>query len=342
MSSPVVQQNINLQSFNTFGIHAKSRFFSSVKSIDELQTLLQDSTWKSLPTFILGGGSNILLTQDYPGLVIKNEIMGINRIKENDDHVWLKIGAGENWHDLVMHCVAQGLGGIENLSLIPGTVGAAPIQNIGAYGVELCDVFQELEAVRIADGNTIIFKNDQCEFGYRASIFKSSHKNQFVIATVTLRLNKNPQFNTSYGAVREVLDEMKINEITLKAVSDAVIQIRRSKLPDPNIIGNAGSFFKNPIVSQEQFVQLQKSYTNMPHFSEKSSDAIKIPAGWLIEQCGWKGKRLGNVGVYDKQALVLVNYGSGTGADIQDLARQIQASVNARFGIELTPEVNII
>jgi len=342
MLSLNIQENIDLRHFNTFGIHAKARFFITVRSLEELRILLQEPQWQALPRFILGGGSNILFTRDYEGLVIKNEIMGITRFHEDDNYVCLKVGAGENWHEFVLYCVAQGYGGIENLSLIPGTVGAAPIQNIGAYGAEIKDVFQELEAVGIADGVIQQFDNQKCEFGYRNSIFKSSHKNQFIIGNVTLRLSKNPIFNTSYGAIQTVLQDMKIKELTLKSVSDAVMHIRRSKLPDPKMIGNAGSFFKNPIILENQFIELQKKYPHIPHFSEGSPDLIKVPAGWLIEQCGWKGKRLGEVGVYDKQALVIVNYGSGTGADIQELARQIQASVFERFAVRLIPEVVMV
>lgn len=342
MTNPTVQQNIDLAAFNTFGIHVRARHFTAVQTLEELQSLLKDPQWQNTPKFILGGGSNILFTGDYAGLVIKNEIKGITQVAEDNEHVWLKIGAGENWHQIVLHCINQGLGGIENLSLIPGTVGAAPIQNIGAYGVELKDVFHELEAVAISTGNTKIFTNDACQFGYRESIFKSTHKDQFVIANVTLCLNKKLTFNTSYEALQKTLKEMNITELTLKSVSDAVIHVRSSKLPDPKIIGNAGSFFKNPTLVENQFIELQKKFPTIPHFPAESSDMTKISAGWLIEQCGWKGKRIGDVGVYDKQALVIVNFGAGTGAAIQDLVQQIQASVYQRFGVQLTPEVNIL
>lgn len=337
-----IQHNINLRSLNTFGIPVSSRFFTVIKQIDELQTLLRADTFRDVPKLVLGGGSNILFTQDFAGLTIKNEIAGIECVAETDDHVLLRVGAGENWHELVLHCIEQGYAGIENLSLIPGTVGAAPIQNIGAYGVELSDVFCELTAVDVMSGEVKTFQHEQCRFGYRESVFKSIYKNQYVIATVTLRLQKKPQFNLSYGALQTTLDEMNVKELTLKAVSQAVMHIRRSKLPDPKEIGNAGSFFKNPVISSEQFAALQKQFANIPHFPTATTDAVKISAGWLIEQCGWKGKRLGEVGVHDKQALVIVNYGAGTGAAVQDLVQKIQQSVRERFGVQLTPEVNIL
>lgn len=337
-----IQQNIDLSPFNTFGIHARARYFSAIHSLEDLSTLLQDPRYKSVPKLILGGGSNILFTQDFDGLVIKNEIIGIETVSEDADHIWLKVGAGQNWHEFVLYCVAHGLGGVENLSLIPGTVGAAPIQNIGAYGVELKDVFHELEAVRLADGEIEVFNADSCQFGYRESVFKSIYKNQFVITSVTLRLDKNPVFNTSYDALQKTLKEKNVTQLSLKDISDAVIQIRRSKLPDPKEIGNAGSFFKNPIIPEAQFIELKKQFPNVAHFATESSEFTKISAGWLIEQCGWKGRRIGEVGVYDKQALVIVNYGAGTGAEIQNLVKQIQKSVFDKFDVNLTPEVNLI
>lgn len=342
MALPTIHENIDLQSFNTFGIHATAHYFTTIRTLEDITFLLNDTHWKGFSKFILGGGSNILFTEDYEGLIIKNEIMGIECIAEDTDFVWLKVGAGENWHSFVLYCIEQGYAGVENLSLIPGTVGAAPIQNIGAYGVELKDIFHNLEAVRIEDGNVAIFNHKECQFAYRDSIFKKTHRNQYIIANITLRLSKKPMFNLTYGAIKEVLHAMDPNKLTLKAVSDAVIQIRRSKLPDPKFIGNAGSFFKNPIISHNEFLQLQRNYSNIPFFSEDSLDLVKVPAGWLIEQCGWKGKRVGDIGVYDKQALVIVNYGRGTGAAIQELAQKIQESVYERFGLRLIPEVNII
>lgn len=342
MQTYFIHENKDLKPYNTFGIQVASRFFSAIKNTEELRSLLQNPTFKNMPIFLLGGGSNVLFTQNFSGLVIKNEIKGIDLIKEDNDHIWLRVGAGENWHELVMHCVNHGYGGIENLSLIPGTVGAAPIQNIGAYGVELKDVFHQLEAMRVDDGALVTFSHQQCEFGYRDSVFKTKFKNQFVITHVTLRLLKKPNFNISYGALQEVLQKNNISELTLKAVSDAVMTVRRSKLPDPQLIGNAGSFFKNPVIPESDFHRWQNKFPTIPHFSTNSADFVKISAGWLIEQCGWKGKRQGDVGTYDKQALVIVNYGSGTGAAIQQFAQQIQQSVFDTFRIQLTPEVNII
>jgi UDP-N-acetylmuramate dehydrogenase len=340
MPRPTIQQNIDLYAFNTFGIRAVTQYFSAIDSPDQLQLLLQAPECQALPKLVLGGGSNILFTQDYAGLVVKNEIRGIQCIGEDEEHVFLKVGAGENWHELVLYCIANNYAGIENLSLIPGTVGAAPIQNIGAYGVELKDVFHELEAVNYT-GTLKTFTNTECRFGYRDSIFKAK-TNEYIIANVTLRLQKKPIFNVNYGTLLQALKAMNHKELTIKAISDAVIEIRRSKLPDPRVVGNAGSFFKNPLISKELFVQIQKNFSDVPYFPEKNSDSVKIPAGWLIEQCGWKGKRLGNIGIYDKQALVIVNYGAGTGAEIWQLAQQIQHSVFEKFGIQLVPEVNVL
>ncbi len=342
MLTAQIQQNIDLRTLNTFGIQASARYFAALKDTTEFSTLMQLPEWQQLPKFILGGGSNVLFTQQFTGLIIKNEMMGIHRLAEDDDHVWLQVGAGENWHTFVLYCIEQGLGGVENLSLIPGTVGAAPIQNIGAYGVELCDVFEELTALDMASGVSKIFSREACQFGYRDSVFKSLYKNQYLITCVTLRLNKKPQFNLSYGALQQTLQDMHVTEPTLRTISEAVMQIRRSKLPDPAVLGNAGSFFKNPIIALQQFTALKNEFALMPHFEGDSPSTVKISAGWMIEQCGWKGKRVGEVGVYDKQALVLVNYGAGTGADIQQLVAHIQQSVFARFGVQLMPEVNII
>lgn len=345
MNMPIsfaIRQDACLKSFNTFGIDAKARYFTSVQSIHDFNLLLSDPSFQSIPKLILGDGSNILFTQDYLGLVIKNEIKGIQILSEDDEHVYIKVGAGENWHDFVMYCIERGYSGIENLSLIPGTVGAAPIQNIGAYGVELCDVFCELEAVHLSDGTLQTFSRTECQFGYRDSVFKNKFKNQYAILSVTIRLSKKPKFCVEYGNVRETLEIMQVKELSSRAVSDAVIHIRRSKLPDPKQLGNAGSFFKNPIISHAQFVALQNQFPTIPHFSTPNTDEIKIPAAWLIEQCGWKGKRLGEIGVYDKQALILVNYGAGTGASIQKLAQDIQQSVQEKFAIDLMPEVNFV
>lgn len=336
-----IQKDVSLQAYNTFGMSVHAHHFASIHNEAQLKQILSDSHWQQQSKLILGGGSNLLFTQDVAGLVIKMNIKGIEKIKEDDDHVWLQVGAGEDWHQLVRYCVEHGYGGIENLSLIPGTVGAAPIQNIGAYGVELRQTFEHLNAIQISDGKAVTFNHRDCEFGYRDSVFKHRFKNQFIITSVTLRLDKKPEFILSYGAVQKTLENMAIEHIDLRAISNAIIQIRQRKLPDPKIIGNAGSFFKNPEIPPQQFSDLQQYHPSMPSYPTDNSH-IKVPAGWLIEQCGWKGKRVGNVGVHDKQSLVLVNHGQGTGKEIQQLAAQIQDSVQSKFQILLQPEVNIV
>lgn len=338
MKTPLIHDNFSLKNLHTFGIDVKSRFYAKADSIETLQKILNSSVSLDHPQFILGGGSNILFTEDFNGLTIGVRIPKIKLVREDADHVWIEVGAGENWHHLVKYCVEQNWGGIENLALIPGTVGATPIQNIGAYGVELKDVFEELVALKILDKTLHVFKNPDCKFGYRDSIFKTSHKNQFVICSIVLRLDKKPQFHLGYGALTEIIGD---NKPTLKSVMNAVIQIRTSKLPNPQEIGNAGSFFKNPEITIDAFNLLKQAYPDMPNYPLDST-RIKIPAGWLIEQCGWKGKRFGNMGVYPKQALVLVNYGGATGAQIKELAEKIQASVYEKFAIQLVAEVNIL
>ena len=297
--------------------------------------------FKDREKLILGGGSNILLTRDVSGVVIKNSIKGIERIKEDDRHVWIKAGAGEVWHDLVMYCIRNDLAGIENLSLIPGCVGAGPMQNIGAYGVELKDVFDELHAMQISDFQVRKFNNHECKFGYRESIFKNKLKAQYIITSVTLRLNRQPVFNTKYGAIEQELQRMGVTELSVKAISDAVINIRRSKLPDPAVLGNAGSFFKNPEVTLEHYGQLKADHPDIVAYPTHAGK-MKLAAGWLIEQAGWKGKRVGNTGSHKDQALVLVNYGNATGNEIYKLALDIKDSVFQKFGVNIEPEVNII
>ncbi|SDK76247.1 UDP-N-acetylmuramate dehydrogenase [Catalinimonas alkaloidigena] len=331
-----------LKALNTFGIEAYAAYFAVVRDVPTLQELLRDETLRNLPLLILGGGSNLLFTQEvFEGLVLKMEIGGITEVKQDEEHVWLKAGAGERWHEVVMRTIELGLSGIENLSLIPGTVGAAPMQNIGAYGVEIKEVFESLEAVRIADGSLHQFDAEACRFGYRESIFKNEAKGQYIITSVTMRLNRQPVYNVSYGAIKDTLSEMGVDALSVRAVSEAVIQIRQSKLPDPVQIGNAGSFFKNPEIDEADFLRLQQQYPQVPHYPT-TPGRVKVPAGWLIDQCGWKGRRLGNVGVHDKQALVLVNLGGAKGSEVKALAEQIQQSVQERFGIALTPEVNFI
>jgi UDP-N-acetylmuramate dehydrogenase len=336
----VPEQHVNLLPHTTFHIAAFARYFARVHSKEGLNGLLSAADAFG-PMMVLGGGSNILMTKDFDGLVLKNEISGIDIIKEDDQHVYLRAGAGENWHGLVRFCVEHNYAGIENLSLIPGNVGASPMQNIGAYGVEIKDVFHELEAVHIADRTTRIFSKEECAFGYRESIFKGKFKNQFVITQVTLRLNRQPVFHTSYGAISQELERMGVKDLSIAAISQAVINIRTSKLPDPDEIGNAGSFFKNPLVGNEQFEELKKNFPAIVGFPAGTAHT-KLAAGWLIEQCGWKGYRKGDAGCYQKQALVLVNYGKATGQEIFELSEEIILSVKKQFGVVLEREVNII
>ncbi|MFN4146995.1 MAG: UDP-N-acetylmuramate dehydrogenase [Runella sp.] len=336
-----IQSYVSLKPYNTFGIEATARYFVEIDNEQDIQTLYQLPDFQNLPLLILGGGSNLLFTQDFGGWVVKINIKGIEILKEDQQHVWVRVGAGENWHEFVMYCVERQWAGLENLSLIPGTVGAAPMQNIGAYGVEIKDTFDHLEAIEIATGQQHRFDNATCRFGYRDSIFKQEAKGKYIITNVCFKLNKVPVFNTSYGDIQRTLDQMGIKKLSIEAISEAVVRIRRSKLPDPAEIGNAGSFFKNPEIPRSQFEQLQMQYPDIPHYPVSAS-TVKVPAGWLIEQCGWKGKRTGNVGVHTRQALVLVNYGGGRGLEIKQLAEKIQASVQDKFGIHLHTEVNIV
>lgn len=330
-------QNISLKPYNTFGIEATAERFIAVNNLPQLRSVLRTEQ----PALVLGGGSNMLLTQNVKGLVIKNEFEGIEIIEETNDFAIVKFGAGENWHQAVLWAIENGLGGIENLSLIPGTIGAAPIQNIGAYGVELQHVFVELQAVYLKSGRLKTFQKKDCKFGYRDSVFKRRLKGKCFIISVTLKLSKKHQINLNYGAIKTTLEEASIITPTIKNVSDAVIKIRSSKLPDPAELGNSGSFFKNPEISEQQFQQLLPTFPEMVHY-RLSPTKVKIPAGWLIEQCGWKGKRVGNTGAHAKQSLVLVNYGNANGQEVKELAFKIQDSVKQKFGILLSPEVNII
>lgn len=332
----------SLLPFNTFGIDVQARYFTEVNTVEALRGALRLPEVQGLPLLVLGSGSNLLFTRRFEGLVLKISLKGIELLGEDKDFYYVRAGAGENWHGFVQHCIANNWAGAENLSLIPGTVGAAPIQNIGAYGVELKDIFHELEALAVHDGSTRTFSKSDCRFGYRESIFKHQAKGKYIITSVTFRLRKVPQINISYGAVRQVLAEAGITVPTIADVSRAVIRIRQSKLPDPAQLGNAGSFFKNPEIPKAQYEALKSRYPNMPAYPTENPERIKTSAGWLIEQCGWKGKRVGNTGAHKDQALVLVNYGGATGAEIWQLAQCIQASVAEKFGISLEPEVNII
>jgi UDP-N-acetylmuramate dehydrogenase len=337
-----IQNNVSLLSYNTFHVDARARFFVTIRSLDELEWLWNEPIFKENKKLFLGGGSNILFTRDFDGLVIQNELKGIETVRETGNHTTVRVGSGENWHQFVMYCVEHDLGGIENLSLIPGTVGAAPMQNIGAYGVEVKDVIDEVTAVDLSSFAIRTFNRNECEFGYRESFFKHQGKNRYFISSVTLTLTKtNHRFNTSYGAITETLRSMGVNDLSVRAISDAVIRIRRSKLPDPAIVGNAGSFFKNPTVNHEKYEELKTNFPSIPGFPEENN-RIKVPAGWLIEQCGWKGKTFDSIGVHPLQALVLVNYGSGTGEEIKKLSEEIQATVKEKFDISLHAEVNFI
>jgi UDP-N-acetylmuramate dehydrogenase len=331
------QNNISLLPYNSFHLDVQATEMTTVSSVDEIQTVFAQ---KKNVQLILGGGSNILLTRNVEGLVLKVDIRGIDEIREEETHVFIRAGAGENWHAFVQHAVHRNWGGLENLSLIPGSVGAAPIQNIGAYGVELKDVFYELEAYDRKENKVFTFGVNDCRFGYRDSIFKSGEKGRYIILNVTFILKKIPVLNTSYGAIRDELKKMNIATPTIADISNAVITIRRSKLPDPAEIGNAGSFFKNPVVNQETFRSLSSVYPNMPVYPHEDK-SVKLAAGWLIEQCGWKGYRKDDAGVHVNQALVLVNYGHATGKQIFELSEKILTSVRHKFGVKLEREVNI-
>lgn len=335
-----VQQHVSLKTLNTFHIDADAAAYAVLDHEDQVESVFEYSISKNLPLLILGGGSNLLFTQDFQGLVVHNQIKGITLIDETPDQVYVQAGAGVNWHDLVMYCVDKGWGGLENLSLIPGTVGAAPVQNIGAYGVELKDNMHSLRAWDRLQKRVVILSAGECEFGYRQSIFKKTFKDRMLILSVTFRLSKNPVLQLDYGAIRSWLEEHQVKNPTVTDVSNAVISIRKSKLPDPAVIGNAGSFFKNPEVTASFFELLKADYPDLVAFP--FGEGYKLAAGWLIEQCGWKGFRSGDAGCHVHQALVLVNYGAATGNEIWQLAQQIQQSVAKKFGVTLSPEVNII
>ena len=335
-----ITPNVSLKNYNTFGIDAIASSFVSVTTIAELKEAL--STNAVDRKFILGGGSNMLLKNDVSALVIQIGLKGIATVKENEEHIWLEVAAGENWHDFVMYCVNHNYGGVENLALIPGNTGTSPVQNIGAYGVELKDVFDSCTALNRSTLESKKFTHSECKFGYRESIFKSEAKDIFVITSVVFKLTKtNHSLHTEYGAIQEILEKQNITEPGIKDIAEAVIHIRSSKLPDPKVLGNSGSFFKNPVIDIAEFKAIQRIYPEMP-FYPVSENLIKVPAGWLIEKAGFKGKRYGDAGVHTKQALVLVNYGEASGDDIWSLALKIQKEVRDLFNIVIEPEVNII
>ena len=334
-------KNISLKRCNTFGLDYKAKYLVEIKSEKDLITLQKEKVFKSEKKLILGGGSNILFTKDFNGLVVKNNIKGQEIVNENKNFIDFKIGAGENWHEIVLKCVDNNWGGIENLSLIPGNSGTAPMQNIGAYGVEIKDTFLQLEALELSSGNIKRFNKEDCKFSYRESIFKNEKKNQYLILNITLRLNKNPKLNIEYGEIKKTLQEQQIKSPTIKDVSNAIITIREKKLPDPKKIGNSGSFFKNPIISNQLLDKIIKKYPKIVHY-KINKNKTKIAAGWLIEKAGWKGKRIKNFGVHKNQALVLVNYGGAEGKEIYELSENIINDINLKFGISLEREVNII
>ncbi|MFA6257203.1 MAG: UDP-N-acetylmuramate dehydrogenase [Candidatus Paceibacterota bacterium] len=335
-----IERDYNLGKLNTFGIPAKAKLLVEIHSEEELGELLGTPEFKDNEKIFLGGGSNVLFTRDWDGIVVLNKLKGVQILEEDDSSVVIRAMGGEIWHDLVEFVVARGYWGIENLSLIPGSVGAAPMQNIGAYGAELKETLLSVEAYEIATGQKKTFSSKECALGYRDSIFKNTHKGKYFIAAVSLKLNKEGSSNVTYKILRDYLDKNQITVKGPKDISDAVAAIRRSKLPDPKVIGNAGSFFKNVFVSPEKLKELQEKYPEIPHFEEE--EIIKIPGGWLIEQAGWRGYREGNVGVHERQALVLVNHGGATGPEILALAHKVISSVEEKFGLKLEPEVNIV
>src|SRR3989344_3325914 len=335
-----IKQDYNLSKLNTFGVDVSAKFFAALEKEKDIAELFQLPEFRENKKIFLGGGSNVLFTKDFEGIVVLNKLKGMEIVEEDQETATVRSMGGEIWHNMVIFAVSRGLWGIENLSLIPGTAGAAPMQNIGAYGAELKNTLLNVEAYEIETGEKKIFQKEECELGYRDSIFKNKVKGKYFISAVTLRLSKRENKNLSYRILTDYLEQNKIKVNGPKDISDAVAAIRMSKLPDPKVIGNAGSFFKNVFVPEAQFKKLLEAYPDMPHFEE--AGIIKIPSGWLIEKCGWKGFREGEVGVHSRQALVLVNHGKATGADLIDLAHKIIASVKEKFGLELSPEVNIV
>lgn len=337
----LVQENKSLKKLNTFGIDAHTRYYAECSSLDDFKGLLADRKFSRTKKLILGGGSNLLFTKDFEGIVLKNALKGISLLREDEDSYYVRSAAGEVWHEFVMYCIRNDYSGLENLSLIPGNVGASPMQNIGAYGVEIKDTFYELEAFHINDMALHTFTNADCKFGYRESIFKRELKDQFIITAVTFKLPKRAVLNTSYGAIEMELDSMGVTTPTIQSVSQAVCNIRSSKLPDPKVIGNAGSFFKNPEISRKKYESLKQEFPEVVGY-ELENGNVKLAAGWLIERCGWKGQTFGDAGVHKLQALVLVNYAHAKGSEIFDLSTKILNSVKEKFDVELEREVNII
>ena len=338
---PEIRQDVDLKPLNTFGISARARYYTELHAVAEFAELLQSEIFKNQPVLIIGGGSNLLFTKDFDGLVIRNCLKGISVEENTSDSVLLRVSAGEVWHELVMWTIAQGYAGLENLSLIPGCVGASPMQNIGAYGVEIKEVFEKLDALSMRDGSLQSFDKKACEFGYRESVFKGKYKNQFIITAVYFRLKKNAAVNTSYGAITAQLQEMGVMQPSIKDVSDAVIAIRRSKLPDPAVTGNAGSFFKNPEISAELYQKVHASFPDVVAYP-LADGRYKLAAGWLIEQAGLKGFEIDGAAVHVKQALVLINKGGATGNSVLRLSEEVIKRVKEKYGVELEREVNIV
>lgn len=334
-------KNYNLLNHNTFGISGNCRRFVEFDNVDELQTCVRSITAEDKPLLIIGGGSNLLLTRDFPGLVLHSAIMGREVVKESEGKVWLRCGSGETWDDIVAYVVEKGWHGAENLSLIPGEVGASAVQNIGAYGAEAKDLITKVEAVEIATGNVVEFSNEDCRYAYRQSRFKNEWKDHYVITYVTYCFSLDFCPDLDYGNIRHSLEEQGISKPTAQQLRQTIINIREAKLPDPKVTGNAGSFFMNPVVGRDVYERLAAQHEGMPHYVV-DADHIKIPAGWMIEQCGWKGASLGRAGVHDRQALVLVNRGGATGEEVVTLYKRIIEDVRAKFGIEIHPEVNVI
>lgn len=335
-----IKNNISLKEYNTFGVDAKAKFLTFLEKEVEIKEVFDSQEFKNNPHIFLGCGSNVLFVNDFDGIVVVNKLKGIEILREDEENVWLKIASGEDWHDVVLFTVEKKYWGIENMALIPGTVGAAPIQNIGAYGVEIKDVIEDIFAFNVETSEKKIFSKDECKFGYRESIFKNELKDKYFISALVLKLSKIPKVNLSYKILNEYLDKNNIDKNNIKNISDAVIEIRKSKLPDTKVIGSAGSFFKNVFVEKDILKKLLEKFPELPYFEE--GNFYKIPAGWLIESCGWKGKIIGNVGVYEHQALVVVNHGGATGVEIKNLVDRIIDSVEQKFGLTLVPEVNII
>lgn len=337
----IIIDNVSLKPYNTFGIEATAAIFAEMHTLQDIQVFLNTDKYKGKPLLILGGGSNILFTHDVEGIVVKISTKGIMKITETDEHVFLNVQAGVDWNEFVDYCLNNDLGGVENLALIPGNVGSSPIQNIGAYGAEVKDVIESVEVVDMQTIQMFELTNDECKFGYRNSIFKNELKGKVIIVSVTFKMNKIHKLNLEYGALKQELKDRKITKPTIQDIAKAVSDIRRCKLPDPKKIGNSGSFFKNPSISNKEFAKLKSKFPDIPSYTQ-ADNTFKIPAGWLIEQCGWKGHREGDTGVHAQQALVLVNYDNATGKQILALVKKIQKSVKDKFAVELEMEVNVV